>query len=484
MIPVEPLSENVESFSSVKTKPPNLSMSLQVKLDLIRSQERNVKIRRYRRQYCVEFNSVDSRHKDTGDLVKDNLFNDGLPRNPQYNTIPFPPIHLPPDCMFNNVRVIRCLLPHPFTYNSYCRVPQRGLIVKSLRFWTPVCNYLARHYHHDTLMNLRLISPQLNLIATHALNTISGVSTVNPDEQMKSPCMDRTQYLGSCRVLPPLPKAPVRAPRFEYRPGKTLEFIPEDNPGRTFFLFKIDRRVEVEMNRNFQRVSGKIEKVVSILEDNEYVELLNDSLGVSLEAWIFDPLYIDIEAQPDRLDEPDDVDQGYKPCQEIRHFSMFRREAAHMHFCNNVAPLEYLSKKIPPGQTCPLVSTPIVFGLFFPERELADERGTGGFLWQPSSGVPLDELDTLQGISISSREEFIEKAIDLQRWLYNLGMFVDNFCTNFAVEGDGSFHLIKWDGIRIDPSVANTDPADTDWKEHVESEMTLLRREFSRGLRI
>jgi hypothetical protein len=237
--------------------------------------------------------------------------------------------------------------------------------------------------------------------------------------------------------MPLLPSIAVREPVWEYAIGKVLEFIPESSLGEVVVLFQIQGHICVKTAEACQKVVGHI---IDVKGKSNSVSAAFEKLknGPTLEARIYDPLYISIE-------DSVPIYNGYPYWEHPRRQYPQRRHSACLDFARfDRNPMHYLSRHHIASQTRPIIDSLHVLRQFFPDQELAGERGAAVILWNAPRGESLHKYGFLKNPRFPKEE--VEKKCkvifeDLLRVNFE---FTDAVLPRLVIERSGEIRLDRW----------------------------------------
>jgi hypothetical protein len=256
-----------------------------------------------------------------------------------------------------------------------------------------------------------------------------------------------------------MPRGPFLSAKDEYRGSLCL--IPAGSDGGTVVYFEISQQLNVGHDREVQILSGRIGDVRSRIEGGElpFVELK----GKDLELFMFDPLRIQLEEYP-----PDNlrgVSSSHlanfnRRSNSVNDYHRYRIDPLHITLesflddtlpgtgqanfnrrstcCGNYqrlsATTEYFSRITLQSAAEPLCHKPLLASVFFPNRELIDDRGVACIVmesWRHQSLINLiildrEKTDRLVWRALLTIREFMEAGWELHRLEENLYINLNN----------------------------------------------------------
>jgi hypothetical protein len=123
--------------------------------------------------------------------------------------------------------------------------------------------------------------------------------------------------------------------------------------------------------------------------------------------------------------------------------------------------MEHFSNLFISSQTSsPLIPKPLICGLFFPERELADERGVPVILQEPATSLPLRKI-LLENPDID-KVLLKCRCMELAEKMASMGFSLKGFLDGIEVEQDASVRITNYDRL-----MDMTHNLDEDQKRHI-----------------
>jgi hypothetical protein len=197
----------------------------------------------------------------------------------------------------------------------------------------------------------------------------------------------------------------------------------------------------VQNGKNFQYLRGRITGINHTDEaKSKDVINLTSLLNQRFDARVYDPCYIDLEDQANATATT--FAEKYRWPNMV--ISQPRRESSFWHFANDFNPIKILSTAFIPSQLQPLYPPGILCGLFFPERELADERAASIILMQPLITTSLKQVEE------SHRSEAtIKKRVEVHRYFMENGLWTGELEDRIGVEKDGTVRIANWEAMQF-----------------------------------
>ena len=257
------------------------------------------------------------------------------------------------------------VLPDPLNETGYFKILDLpDTVFKAHTYWLVVCKYLGTASKWDELYTLQLVNRHLSYVSTHTL--LQNNRRVYSTSQLVGHPYGNRGVDFSERLLPTMPTADFLTAEDEY--VGDLSLIPTDHLGKTAIDIEIIEQLSVGEEQDMQLLAFRMKKIASCsTEDGDgWWTLLQDK---DLLLLLFDPLRIVLEMYPTDISEFG-VELGYSA-------NLPRRTNSVSDYNRYLDALTRFSAFRLPSSKNPLCPQPFSALIFFPKRELVDDRGIG-----------------------------------------------------------------------------------------------------------
>jgi len=269
-----------------------------------------------------------------------------------------------PDSTFRTSLLSGTLLPNPLNHTGWYVMdvgpfgeevlPERNKRNKS---WVIICDYLAAAELWDALYGLRTVNQQLSDLSAHRL--LANDWRIYPAcKSTRYPYTKEDTQDKAGRLLPKMPTGPFLSAKEEYRQGRVLTLFPSGCDCQATVTVEIIKQMAVGEDQHFQFLKGRIGRVES-LDDEVHWRRLQ---GKNVELYLFDPLRISLASYNDHK-------------LGTTHANFNRRSTVCGDYQQLLSAFECFSGITLESSKKPLCPEPLLTSVFFPNRELIDDRG-------------------------------------------------------------------------------------------------------------